>query len=114
MVATITDNASAATRSRLPLAALFSANLISQTGSMLTFVAIPWFVLQTTGSATKAGLTGFFEALPYFAAGFFGGAVVDRLGFKRTSVLADLANGATVAAVPLLYFTIGLSFWQLQ
>ncbi|MGN6672716.1 MAG: MFS transporter [Thermomicrobiales bacterium] len=114
MVATTATHTSAATRSRLPLAALFCANLISQTGSMLTFVAIPWFVLQTTGSATKAGLTGFFEALPYFAAGFFGGALVDRLGFKRTSVLADLANGATVAAVPLLYFTVGLSFWQLQ
>jgi MFS family permease len=114
MVATTVAEAGAATRNRAPLWALFGANLISQTGSMLTFVAIPWFVLQTTGSATKAGLTGFFEALPYFAAGFFGGAIVDRLGFRRMSVLADLANGASVAAVPLLYFTVGLSFWQLQ
>jgi hypothetical protein len=31
------------------------------------------------------------------------GPLVDRLGFKRASVLADIASGATVAAVPLLY-----------
>jgi MFS family permease len=38
---------------------------------------------------------------------------VDRLGFKKASVVADLASGATVAAIPLLYHTIGLAFWQL-
>jgi predicted MFS family arabinose efflux permease len=38
---------------------------------------------------------------------------VDRLGFKRASVLADLASGATVAAIPLLYLASILAFWQL-
>jgi MFS family permease len=38
---------------------------------------------------------------------------VDRLGFRRASVLTDLASGATVAAIPLLYLAGVLTFWQL-
>jgi nitrate/nitrite transporter NarK len=38
---------------------------------------------------------------------------VDRLGFKRSSVLADLASAGAVAAVPLLHLAGILQFWQL-
>ncbi|HET9015740.1 MAG TPA: MFS transporter [Thermomicrobiaceae bacterium] len=44
---------------RLPLLTLLVASAVSEFGSMLTLVALPWFVLQTTGSATDTGLTGF-------------------------------------------------------
>ena len=77
-------------------------------------VAIPWFVLQTTGSAAKTGISGFFSVLPVVLAGLLGGTLVDRLGFKRTSILADVTSGITVALIPLLYSTIGLEFWQLM
>lgn len=98
---------------RIPLLSLLTASAISQSGSALTLVAVPWFVLQTTGSAAKTGLTGVFAALPFIVAGVFGGALVDRLGFTRASVLSDLMSGVTVALVPLLYSTVGLAFWQL-
>lgn len=97
----------------LPIAALFAANAISMVGNMLAFVAIPWFVFLTTGSAAQTGLTGFFAALASVAAAFFGGAVVDRLGFKRTSIIADLASAGAFALIPLLHSTIGLQFWEL-
>jgi MFS family permease len=99
---------------RTPLFALFTANAISMVGNVLTMIAIPWFVLQTTGSATQTGITGFFSLLPVVIAGLFGGALVDRLGYKRTSIAADLASGLTTALIPILYFTIGLQFWQLM
>ncbi len=99
---------------RVPLFALFTANAISMVGNVLTMIAIPWFVLQTTGSATQTGITGFFSLLPVVIAGLFGGALVDRLGYKRTSIAADLASGLTTALIPILYFTIGLQFWQLM
>jgi len=83
--------------SRLPLLALFSANAISLTGNVLTLIAVPWFVLQTTGSAVKTGLTAFFAALAVVVAAFLGGVVVDRLGYKRASIVADLASGTAVA-----------------
>jgi MFS family permease len=98
----------------IPLYSLFTANAISLVGNVFTLIAIPWFVLQTTGSATKTGITGFFNILPVVLAGFLGGTIVDRLGFKPTSIISDLASGITTAFVPILYFTIGLEFWQLM
>jgi len=97
---------------RVPFLALLTANTISLLGSQFTAVALPWFVLQTTGSATKTGLTGFSVGLPYFLVGIFGGALVDRVGFRNTSVLADVVSGTAIASIPLLYHTIGLAFWQ--
>lgn len=98
----------------LPLYALFIANAISLVGNVFTLIAVPWFVLQTTGSATKTGITGFFSILPVVLAGFLGGTIVDRLGYKSTSIISDLASGVTVALIPILYFTVGLEFWQLM
>ena len=99
---------------RLPIVSLFAANAISMAGNVLAAIAIPWFVLQTTGSAAQTGITGFFTVLPVVLAGFLGGALIDRLGYRPTSIIADLASGVTVALIPLLHFTIGLQFWQLM
>ncbi len=99
--------------SRVSLTILFCANSISGLGNQFTFIAVPWFVLETTGSAAKTGLTGFFTTFPILLMGFFGGTVVDRFGFKRTSVFSDSTSGLIVALIPLLFHTIGLAFWQL-
>ena len=99
---------------RLPLAALLAAEGVSVAGNQMALVAIPLFVLQTTGSASRTGVTMFFTFLPTVLAGFFGGALVDRLGFRRTSIAADVASAAAVAAIPLLHRTVGIEFWQLQ
>jgi hypothetical protein len=67
---------------RAPIIALFAANAISMVGNVLATVAIPWFVLQTTGSAAQTGITGFFTILPVIIAGFLGGALIDRLRYR--------------------------------
>jgi len=92
---------------------LLGANAVSETGNVLAFVAIPWFVLQTTGSAARTGLAGGAFLIAAVVAGVVGGPVVDRIGFKRASIVADLAGAVTVALIPLLYHTVGLSFWLL-
>jgi MFS family permease len=98
---------------RVPILGLLGANAVSETGNVLAFVAIPWFVLQTTGSAAMTGLAGGAFLLAAVVAGVVGGPIVDRLGFKRTSIVADLAGAITVALIPSLYHTVGLAFWQL-
>jgi MFS family permease len=98
---------------RAPILALLGANAVSETRNVLAFVAIPWFVLQTADSAAGTGLTGGAFLLATVVSGAVGGPVVDRIGFKRVSVAADLAGAVTVALIPLLYQTIGLAFWQL-
>ncbi len=118
-VTTRTDSAVApigtrATRpTRAPLLALLGANAISLAGSMLTYLALPWFVLATTGSPALTGLTATCQAVAAVVAAIGGGALVDRLGHARTSVVADMASGALVATIPTLSHTVGLAFWQL-
>ena len=92
---------------------LLLANLVSDIGNAITLLAIPWFVLVTTGSASRAGIAVAAGALPIVIAGLFGGAIIDRMGYKRASIVADLASGITVMLIPLLHETVGLAFWQL-
>jgi MFS family permease len=99
---------------RRSIYALFAANAISMTGNQLAALAIPWFVLATTGSAAKTGITAFFSILPVVLAAFFGGTLVDRIGFKRMSIIADGASGLTIILIPLLYQANLLEFWVLQ
>jgi MFS family permease len=101
------------TGTRRPLITLYIADAVSRTGNVMTLLAIPWFVLQTTGSAARTGVVAAFHFLPVVIASFFGGTLVDRLGFRRMSVISDLASAATVAAIPALYLTVGLPFWLL-
>jgi len=107
------DEADAPARRRLPLYALYTANAISRIGDTLTLLALPWFTLQTTGSLAKTGLVGFCATIAVAFTAFFGGALVDRVGFKRVSVASDLVSAVCVALVPALYFTVGLRFWEL-
>jgi MFS family permease len=97
---------------RRPVFALLTAAGISQVGNAMTIVAGPWFVLQTTGSAAAMGLVGAAFALGLLAP-IVGGPLVDRLGFRRASVLADLASGITVAAIPTLHLLGVLQYWHL-
>jgi MFS family permease len=109
----MSDKSAPAWRLRVPLGAFFTANLISYVGDRLTLLAIPWFVLQTTGSIAKTGITAFFTTLPTIISTFFSGLLIDRLGYKRTSVIGDIASGIGTLLIPLLYRTSGLAFWQL-
>jgi MFS family permease len=98
---------------KLPIVALLTANAISMVGNNLGLVAVPWFVLETTGSAARSGVVAFAIVLPTVLAAILGGALVDRVGNKRISVLADLVSGVTVACIPLLHVAVGIEFWQL-
>lgn len=98
---------------RIALPALIAASGISALGNGLTLLAVPWFVLVTTGSAARTGLAGAVTAIAFVVAGIFGGTLVDRLGFKRASIVSDLASGVTIVLIPTLYFLDLLSFWLL-
>lgn len=88
---------------RLPFWSILTANAISQLGNQMALIAIPWFVLQTTGSALSTSLVLVFTAVPMVIAFFLGGALVDRFGAKPMSVLADVMSLISVAAMPILY-----------
>jgi MFS family permease len=60
-----------------------------------------------------AGVAGVFATVPMIVGGALGGVLVDRLGFRRSAIAADLASGVTVLAIPVLAATVGLPFWAL-
>ena len=49
---------------RRELYTLVGADLISNLGTRISVVAIPWLVLSTTGSPVLTGLTAMMEMLP--------------------------------------------------
>ena len=59
-------------RGRGPFIALMAANGVSQVGNMMTAVAVPWLVLETTSSAAKVGLTGVAIAIGWVAPAVLG------------------------------------------
>ncbi|MFG2665733.1 MFS transporter [Streptomyces sp. NPDC048387] len=99
--------------SRRPFAAVLAANTVSIAGSSLTLIGVPWFVLQTTGSAGRAGVVAFCATLPVIVAALVGGPVIDRLGRRRVSAVSDMVCAASVGAIPLLHYAGLLEFWML-
>ncbi len=95
---------------RTPLVGWLTAEAVSLTGTRVSMIAIPWFVLTTTGSATQTGLVAFAEMGPYVTAKALGGPLIDRLGARRVSVTADLGSVAVVGAIPALHAIEALSF----
>ena len=90
--------------------AILAAEAVSALGTQMTFVALPWFVLTTTGSATRMGLVFAVELLPVALLGIPSALVVQRLGVRRTMFVSDLCRAPLLAAVPLLHLTDRLTF----
>ena len=62
------------------LAALLVAEMISSTGTQMTWLALPWFVLRDTGSPQRMTWVIIAEVLPVAVLGFWGGAIAAQIG----------------------------------
>lgn len=94
-------------RGLLPLVA---AQVVSGLGSQMTFLALPWFVLATTGSPTRMGVVLAAELAPIAVLGIPSGAVIARYGARATMLVADLVRAPLVASIPVLHALDWLSF----
>jgi MFS family permease len=92
------------------LLALLARETVSLAGSQMTWVALPWFVLTTTGSATKMAFVVGVEAAAAGLVGFAAGNVTAWLGPRRTMLIADASRAPLMAAIPALHFLDLLSF----
>ena len=92
------------------LLALLARDVVSMTGSQMTWVALPWFVLTTTGSATRMAVVVAVEAAALGVVGFASGNVVSRLGPRRTMLISDAVRAPLMAAIPALHVLDLLSF----
>lgn len=96
-------------RDRTPLILIELATLLSATGNGVALVALPWIALELTGQATSASLVATATALPLVLSSLVSGTVVDALGRRPTAAGADALSAVSVAAIPLLAATSGLS-----
>jgi hypothetical protein len=67
---------------RQPILALLAAETISSLGSQMSALALPWFVLIETGSATLMGVVFAVELLPMVA------RATCRCGYRATKLRA--------------------------
>lgn len=96
----------------------FWAGLISQLGSMMTYIIIPLQIAQLTGSYLAVGIIGLIELLPLIVFGIWGGAIADVHDRRRIVVATEIAMGIAVALLtwnalqpqPKLWLIYGVTF----
>lgn len=93
-----------------PIRALLAAEVISTTGMQMTWVALPWFVLIATGSATRMSVVMAAEAIGLAVVGFPSGRLLHRLGARRTMLLCDALRGPLMLVIPVLHWAGSLPF----
>lgn len=92
------------------LVALFqTANFLGSTSNSMAFVAIPWLILDITGSATSTGLIVGLSFLPVILMAPLTGVVIDWWGSRPVSVISDVLSATSVALIPLAALTFGLT-----
>jgi MFS family permease len=76
------------------------SGVVSNFGSFLTFVAVPFQIKQLTGSALAVGLLGATELVPLVVCGLWGGALADALDRRKLVIVTEL--GSAVLSLLLL------------
>jgi MFS family permease len=93
-----------------PLIGLIAAETISSLGSLMSVVALPWFVLETTGSPARMAVVLAAESAPLIAIGIPSSHLVARLGSRRALLLCDAIWAPATALIPILHFADLLTF----
>src|SRR5260370_42446977 len=93
-------------------ALLWSGQALSRLGDNVYRVALAWWVLEKTGSATVMGTVFVLSYAPMLIFALIGGIIVDR--FSRVSVMlvADVLRGLVLVAVSILAFEQRLELWH--
>lgn len=98
---------------KTPLLALLTGTTVSTLGTAMTVLAIPWFVLHTTGSAAQTGLVAAAEVAGLAVAAGLGGPIVDRIQPRLVSIGSDALAAVAVGLVPTLTMLNLLPLWGL-
>jgi len=86
---------------------------ISLLGDQFYFVALPWLVLQQTGSAVAMGAIMMAGAIPRALLMLMGGAVSDRMSARKIMIATAMARTICVTVIGVLVWMRVLRIWEL-
>ncbi|MGB8131348.1 MAG: MFS transporter [Candidatus Angelobacter sp.] len=92
---------------------LWAGSGISAVGDQFYLVALPWVVLQLTGSAVAVGTILMAVAIPRAALMLFGGALTDRISARRIMMSTASARTVFVTVIGFLLWGRLLQLWEL-
>lgn len=87
--------------------------LVSLTGSAMSFFALTIWAWETTGQATALGLVGFFGMAPQVIFSPIAGALVDRWNRKTSMILSDLGTAFGMLMILILFSLDMLEIWHI-
>jgi MFS family permease len=92
---------------------LWIGNTVSGCGDQFFLVALPWLILQLTGSGAVLGGIMMVEAIPRAALMLIGGAVTDRVSPRKIMILTAGLRTLLVATLAAFIWTHHVEVWQI-
>lgn len=92
-------------------ALVWGGQFASRIGDNVYRVALAWWVLEETGSATAMGTVLIFAFTPMLLFVLIGGVVVDRVSRLRVMFWADLLRGIVTVGMSIAAFSGSLDLW---
>jgi DHA3 family tetracycline resistance protein-like MFS transporter len=96
-----------------PFALLWSGQFLSTIGDTIYRVALAWWILEKTGSATAMGTVFIFSSVPLLLFLLLGGVTSDRYARARVMLYSDAMRAVLVFIIAFLAFSHRLEVWQL-
>src|SRR5690349_22733554 len=94
-------------------ALLWSGQQLSALGDSIYRVALAWWILEKTGSATAMSTIFIFASAPMLVFLFVGGVTVDRYPRAPVMLLSDVLRGLLIGIVAVLAFSHRLEVWHI-
>ena len=96
-----------------PFALLWTGQTTSRLGDNLYRIALAWWVLEKTGSATAMGTVLVLSQVPMLLFLLVGGVVVDRFPRIRIMFVSDLLSGSVIALIAVFSWLDLLEIWHI-
>jgi MFS family permease len=97
------------TRRLTPFVMLEASSVLSAVSSGMTYIVLPWIILEATGSALVAGIVVAIKGVVSFVIYPIAGTLVDNVGRRRIAIIADALVALTAAA-----FAFSAGMWGLS
>ena len=91
----------------------FAGGVVSQVGSWIQLVSLPWLVLHLTNSGAMLGLTYALQFLPVLLLGAWAGVIADRHDKRKILLLTTTALGLCALVLGVITLLDVIAIWNI-